>query len=73
MSFVDRLLTRQEVQSKCRLGRSSIYRLMRQNRFPIPLVIGLRSVRWLESEIDNYLADRPRAAGELSQQPDPKT
>ncbi len=68
MTEYDRLLTRQEVQNKCRIGRSSIYRLMRAGRFPEPIRVGLRAVRWLESEIDAYLANRPRAAGELDQQ-----
>ena len=65
-----RLLTRLEVQSKCRIARSSVYRLMRAGLFPSPIRIGVRSVRWRESEIDEYLATRPRATGEVDQQPD---
>lgn len=68
MAGQDRLLTRQEVQDKCRICRSTIYRLMREKRFPLPIRVGLRAVRWKESEIDEYLAARPRAAGELVQQ-----
>ena len=64
----DRLLTRQEVQDRCRMCRSSIYRLMSEGRFPLPIRVGLRAVRWLESEIDEYLAGRPRAEGELVKQ-----
>lgn len=66
MTEHDRLLTRQEVQDKCRIGRSSIYRLMRGGRFPEPIRVGMRAVRWKESEIDKYLSNRPRAGGELS-------
>lgn len=64
MTGHDRLLTRQEVQSRCRIGRSSIYRLMREDCFPKPIRVGLRAVRWLESEIEKYLSNRPRADGE---------
>ena len=65
MNEHDRLLTLHEVQDKCRLSRSTIYRLMREGRFPLPIRVGPRAVRWLESEIDEYLAGRPRADGEL--------
>ena len=61
----DRLLTLQEVMDKCRLCRSTIYRLMRKGRFPEPIRVGLRAVRWKESEIEEYLSNRPRAEGEL--------
>ena len=65
MTGHDRLLTREEVQYRCRLCRSTIYRLMRADSFPKPIRVGLRAVRWKESEIDEYLATRPRANGEL--------
>ena len=60
----DRLLTREEVQDRCRISRSTIYRLMREGRFPSPIRVGDRAVRWKESEINKYLANRPRATSE---------
>ena len=68
MSGQDRLLTRQEVQDKCRISCSTIYRLRSEGRFPLPVRVGDRAVRWKESEIDTYLANRPRAEGEMVQQ-----
>ena len=62
----DRLLTRTEVERCVGLGRSSIYRLMRMGKFPLPIKIGLRAVRWPASEIERWIADRPRATGERS-------
>ena len=59
----DRLLRRSEVQSRTALGRSSIYRKMRDGSFPEPLKVGVRAVRWRESEIEGWLAARPRATG----------
>ena len=61
---MEKLLTRREVESLCRIGRSALYRNMRQGDFPLPIKIGPRAVRWRESEIEAYLASRPRATGE---------
>ena len=60
----DRLMTRQQVQARTALSRTSIYRKMREGTFPAPLQIGARAVRWPESEIEAWIADRPRAFGE---------
>ena len=60
----DRLLTRLEVEKRCRIARTTIYRKMREGTFPTPLKIGARAVRWSESEIEAWLASRPRATGE---------
>ena len=62
----DRLLRRQEVERRCQLSRSTIYRLMRAGQFPEPIRIGPRAVRWSQQEIDAYLAGCPRATGERS-------
>ena len=60
----DRLLRLSAVRSRTALGRSTIYRLMRNGDFPEPLKIGARAVRWRESEIEEWLAARPRAIGD---------
>ncbi|MCY4421127.1 MAG: AlpA family phage regulatory protein [Gammaproteobacteria bacterium] len=57
------LLTRTEVEDRCRIGRSTIYRLMRSGDFPKPLQVGTRAVRWVESEIDDWISRQPRAMG----------
>ena len=60
----DRLLNRAEVERRVGLKRSALYRLMRAGQFPVPLKIGPRAVRWPTSEIEEWLASRPRATGE---------
>ena len=60
----DRLLRREEVETRCGLARSSIYRLMRSGQFPEPVKVGPRAVRWPASEIEEWLNARPRATGE---------
>ena len=59
----DRLLRLAEVRTRCGLSRSSLYRKMREGSFPAPLKVGVRAVRWPESEIEAWLATRPRATG----------
>lgn len=65
MSLNDRYLTRSEVENLCGLSRSTIYRLMRQDQFPVPIKVGPRAVRWLSTEVEGYLKSRPRAEGEV--------
>ena len=60
----DKMLRREEVENICGLTRSTIYRLARLGLFPTPIRVGPRAVRWPASEIDAWLAARPRATGE---------
>ena len=60
----DKLLTRPEVEDRIRLGRSALYRLLRDGEFPLPLRIGPRAVRWKASEVEHWLESRPRATGD---------
>ena len=57
----DRLMRLSEVLTLINLSRSSVYRLRRQGAFPEPLKIGARAVRWRQSEIEAWIAARPRA------------
>ena len=60
----DRLLRLREVQAITGLSRSTTYRLARAGFFPEPLKIGPRAVAWRASEIEEWLATRPRATGD---------
>ncbi|MDE0236527.1 MAG: AlpA family transcriptional regulator [bacterium] len=57
-------MTCPQVEALCRLSTSSIYRLMSDGLFPKPIRVGRRAVRWYASEIDAWLASRPRATGD---------
>ena len=46
-----RLLTLREVTRMTALSRSAVYALMGQSRFPKPIRIGSRAVRWVEQEV----------------------
>ena len=60
----DHMMTRAEVEARCGIARTTVYRLMRAGQFPEPLRIGPRAVRWPASEIEAWLAERPRATGD---------
>lgn len=43
------------------LARSTIYKLISQNQFPVPIKLSKRAVAWLQSEIENWVSSRMRA------------
>lgn len=53
------LLRRPEVEKRTGLSRTTIYRLMDEDRFPRPRRIGIRAVAWQQHEIDAWQASRP--------------
>lgn len=54
----NRLIRRKEVQDKTGLGASSIYAMMKQGNFPQCLNLSERRVAWVESDIDQWIAER---------------
>ena len=62
----DRLLTRVEVERRIGIGRSTIYKLMREGRFPAPYQIA-GAARWSLREVEDWLAKQPRRTGKARQ------
>ena len=60
-SVATRLLTLHEVMQMTALSRSSIYNLMARGRSPVPVRVTDHAVRWIEQEIRDFIASRPRA------------
>jgi prophage regulatory protein len=54
------ILRRRDVQARTGLSRSTIYERIRQKTFPLPISLGAKSVGWIKSEIDAWLAERVR-------------
>ena len=48
-------MRRTEIEQVLRIGRSTIYGLMSQGKFPKPVRISPRSVAWRVSDIEEYL------------------
>ena len=67
------LLTRPQVEQKVQLTCSTIYRLMREGRFPLPIKVGPQAVRWRSDELADWIEARPRATGETVQATIPYT
>ncbi|MBA0206097.1 helix-turn-helix transcriptional regulator [Pectobacterium aroidearum] len=53
------------VMKKTGLRKSWIYLLMKQGEFPQTVKIGARSVAWVESEVNDWIAERISQRGEV--------
>jgi prophage regulatory protein len=61
MQSSDRLLTIEEVGSRLRLSKPTIYKLIRQGQFPKQLRLCANKVAWIEREVDDWIAARAEA------------
>ena len=62
MSRNERLYYHEDlVEAGVRLSRSRLAELRRQGKFPQPIIVGERRLAWRQSDLDKYLAARPRA------------
>lgn len=55
---IERMLRLPDVCKIVGIKRDGIYKLIRQNRFPQSVKIGMRIVAWPESAIQKWIADR---------------
>ena len=58
MSQPQTLITRLEVQRITGFSRPWIYAQMKRERFPRPVRVGSRAVRWIRSEVEQWVEDR---------------
>ncbi len=58
---IDRLLRLPEVESFSGKKRSTIYKEIKQGKFPAPKRIGARSVAWRAGDLMDWLESRPVA------------
>lgn len=58
MQARDTLLTIEEVGSRIRLSKPTIYKLIREGKFPLQLHLCANKVAWIEREVDDWLASR---------------
>ena len=50
------------VVARTGLGRSTIYRLMAERKFPTPVRLAARAVGWRKSDLDHWGETRPTAS-----------
>ena len=60
----DRLLSRGEVERRVGLQRSALYDLMRRGKFPEPIRVTARAVRWSAREVESWVAGLERSHGD---------
>ncbi|MCD6657632.1 helix-turn-helix transcriptional regulator [Vibrio cholerae] len=53
-----RLICFREVLAMTGLSRSSMYRFIEENQFPTQVQLGGRAVAWVESEVQEWIAQR---------------
>lgn len=60
-----RILRLTEVIHRTGLARSTIYKLMKAHEFPQAVPLMVRTVGWIESEVDDWIASKVRLRGEV--------
>ncbi len=55
-----RLITLDEVSDRVPFSKVHIYRLIGRGEFPGQIEVGPQRVAWIESEVDDWIADRMR-------------
>jgi prophage regulatory protein len=59
--MADRILSQSEVQLATNMGRTTIWRLEREGKFPRRRQIIGHRIGWLESEVTEWIEARPLA------------
>lgn len=62
MDNPEKIIRLQAVKARCGLSRSTLYNRMAAGEFPSPIALGVRSVGWVESEINAWIAARINAS-----------
>ena len=53
-----KILRMPEVMKNTGLARSTIYKMIAENNFPVQISLGVKSVGWLESDIQSWIQER---------------
>ena len=51
-----------QVKARTGLGRSTLYRLVKDGKLKPPIRLSARSVGWLETDVSQFLAERVEAS-----------
>ena len=64
LTDTDRLLNGREVLGILGVSRATLFRMIRQGRFPKGIQVSDRAVRWRESVVNEYIDNCPPAGSE---------
>ena len=53
---------RKKVEARTGLSRSTIYQRIKDGTFPPPISLGAKAVGWLDSDIDEWIAERVKSS-----------
>jgi len=56
------ILRSKQVQARIGLSRNTVYRLMKSGKFPRSIKITDKTVGWLKSDIDSFIASKIAAS-----------
>ena len=59
--MTEKLMNGKAVLELTAMSQGTLYTLMSEGRFPRPLKVGKRAVRWVESEVVEWLDERKQA------------
>jgi prophage regulatory protein len=62
----EKIIRLQAVKARCGLSRSTLYNRMAAGEFPCSVALGPRSVGWVESEINAWIAARINASRKVN-------
>ena len=64
LSPSNKLLPIGEVSKRLGVSKSAIYKWVKDNRFPKPIILGESSSRWFENEVEQWLMECPRGGSD---------
>ena len=56
------IIRRKMVEGRTGLSRSTIYQRIKDGTFPPPISLGAKAVGWLQSDIDDWIAERVQSS-----------
>ncbi|AOE49263.1 helix-turn-helix transcriptional regulator [Kangiella sediminilitoris] len=59
-----RVLRLKDVMAKLGVSRSTVYKLVADNKLPKPISLGARSIGWIEKSIDSWLEKQEEKANQ---------
>lgn len=59
------LIRRPEVERRTGLSRSAVYAALKRNLFPKPVQLGPMSIAWVESEVEEWIANKIKESRKL--------
>lgn len=67
-----KILRLRRVLEKTGMGRSSVWRMVKEGTFPAPIKLSPRMVGWVEEEVNDWLVEKTRIREGSARRPVPQ-